>query len=82
MGGFSSAMGIPASVGVMETLELLLNALIEIHSAAWTLIGFPGGKHDDISQYRLTLWAPYSDVHKYVSDKEQGYRAIQECIEY
>jgi hypothetical protein len=45
--------------------------VIEIYSAAWTLIGFSGGKNDDISQYRLALWAPDSDVHKDVSDKEQ-----------
>jgi hypothetical protein len=35
------------------------------------LIGFSGGKHDDISQYRFSLWAPDADVHKYISDSEQ-----------
>lgn len=71
-------MDFPSSVTVMETLgqTLLQDALIEIHSAAGTLIGLPGGKHDDISQDRLTLWAPDSDVQKYVPYNEQGNRAI------
>ena len=50
---------------------ILRHLLVEIQSAAGTLVGFPGGKNDYIPQDRLTLRAPDPEVHKYVPGKEQ-----------
>jgi hypothetical protein len=58
-----------------------LNPLIETASAAGTPIGFPGGKHDVISQDRLALRAPDSDIQKYIPDEKEKNRTVQQNLE-